>query len=100
MWRLLALIGAAAIGAATVFAAFQFHFVRTSHRWLMVPKQSADWREAYVDVRGWTLKEWSTHPKLSGDLIAAGYGEFVSRSGAEGLFRGLFDSFRDRGADE
>lgn len=94
MRRLIALILGVAIGGGGVFAAFQYHVVRTQEKWLVVRKQRADWRDAYVDVRGWTYREWGAHRELSSDLIAAGRGDLVTRSAADQLFRGLFDSFR------
>jgi hypothetical protein len=94
MRRLIALLFGVAIGGGCVFAAFQYHVVRTQDKWLVVRKQRADWRDAYVDVRGWTYREWGAHRALSNDLIAAGRGDLVTRSAADQLFRGLFDSFR------
>ncbi len=95
MRRLIAILLGAAIGGGGVFAAFYYHVVRTEKSWLIVPKQRLDWRDAYVDIRGWSHREWSTHRDLSQDLIAMGRGDLVSRSIADQLFRGLFDSFRE-----
>lgn len=95
MRRLIALLLGAAIGGAGVFAAFYYHVVRTEKTWLVVPKQRLDWRDAYVDVRGWTFREWSAHRELSQDVIAMGRGDLVSRSVTDQLFRGLFDKFRE-----
>lgn len=105
MRRLLAMMFAAAIGAGFVWALFQYHLVRTKHRWLVIPKKSADWHDAFVDTRDWTIKDWTAHPKLSANLVAAGYGELVSKaSGNElfngDLFRGLLEPFRNRGEHE
>jgi len=98
MRRLIALILGAAIGGGVVFGAFYYHIVRTDKTWLVVRKQRLDWRDAYVDVRGWSYREWSAHRDLSQDLIAIGRGDLVSRSVADQLFRGLFDTFREPAA--
>lgn len=92
MRRLLTLIVAAAIGGGTVFTAFQFHVVRTDKQVLFVRKSQADWHDAYVDVRGWTFREWGEHPTLSRNLLASGHSDVVRRSATDDLFRGLFDN--------
>lgn len=78
-----------------MYVAFQYHLVRTGKTFLVIPKQRADWHDAYVDIRGWSHHEWSAHRDLSNNLIAAGRGDLVSRSITDQLFRGLFDSFRE-----
>jgi hypothetical protein len=95
MRRLIALVLGAAIGGAVVFGSFYYHIVRTDKTWLIVPKQRLDWRDAYVDIRGWSHREWSNHRDLSNNLIVMGRGDLVARSVADQLFRGLFDSFRE-----
>ena len=94
MRRLIALLLGAAIGGGGVFAAFYYHLVRTDKTWLIVPKQRLDWHDAYVDIRGWSHREWTAHGELSRDLIVMGRGDLVGRSVADQLFRGLFDAFR------
>ena len=95
MRRLIAVFFGMAIGGGAVFAAFYYHLVRTEKTWLLVPRQRADWHDAYVDIRKWTNHEWSSHRELSQDLIAMGRGDLVHRSLTDQLFRGLFDSFRE-----
>jgi hypothetical protein len=95
MRRLIALIVGAAIGGGCVFAAFYFHIVRTDKTFLLVRKQRTDWHDAYVDIRGWSSREWSAHRDLSTDLTAMGRGDLVGRSVGDQLFRGLFDSFHE-----
>jgi hypothetical protein len=95
MRRLIAMIFGAAIGGGLVFASFNYHLVRSEKNWLIVRKQRADWHDAYVDVRGWTSREWGEHRELSQNLIASGRGDLVKRSFTDNLFRGLFDSFRE-----
>lgn len=92
MRRLLTLLIAAAVGGGAVFTAFQFHIVRTEQRVIFVRKPQADWHDAYVDVRGWTLHEWGEHPTLSRNLVTSGHGDVVRRSATGDLFRGLFDN--------
>src|SRR5262245_29356123 len=98
MRRLMALLTGIALGGATVYTAFQYHVVRTDKNFVVVPKERSDWHQAYVDVRGWTFREWEQHPVLVKNLTAAGHADLVARSAAGDLFRGLFD-FGDRGKE-
>lgn len=95
MRRLFAALLGMVVGGGLMFAAFQFHLVRTDKSVFIVRRQRTDWHDAYADVRGWTHHEWSEHRELSSDMIAAGRGEHVVRSIGDQLFRGLFDSFRE-----
>jgi hypothetical protein len=95
MRRVIAALLGAVLGCAGTFAAFQYHVVRTDKSILVVRRQRVDWHDTYADIRGWTHHDWGAHRELSNDLIAAGRGELVTRSVADELFRGLFDSFRE-----
>ena len=95
MRRLIAILLGVALGSGATFAAFQYHVVRSDTTYLIVRRQRADWHDAYADIRGWTAREWGNHRDLSSDLIASGRGDLVTRSVADELFRGLFDSFRE-----
>lgn len=95
MRRLIALLLGVAIGGGGVFAAFQYHLVRTDKSFVVVRRQRADWHDAYADIRGWTHREWGSHRELSSDMVASGRGDLVARSITDQLFRGLFDSFRE-----
>jgi hypothetical protein len=99
MRRLIALLLGVAIGGGLMFGAFQYHVLRTDKTFLFIRKQSADWHDAYVDIRGWTYRDWANHRVLSNNLIAAGRGDLVTRSVADQLFRGFFDPFREPSPD-
>lgn len=100
MRRILTWMIGMVVGGGVVFTAFQYHVVRTDQRFLVVPKQQSDWREAYVDVRGWSIQEWGEHARLSQNLVAAGHGDIVARSATDRLFRGFFNSFRESADEE
>ncbi|MBI3866882.1 MAG: hypothetical protein HY290_33800 [Planctomycetia bacterium] len=95
MRRIIAVLLGVAIGGAGMFAAFYYHLVRSDKGWVVVRKQRADWHDAYVDIRGWSTREWSNHRELSQNLVAGGRGDLVHRSITDHFFRGLFDSFRE-----
>lgn len=96
MRRLFAVMFGAFVGGGLVFAAFQYHVVRTDDRFLVVSKQQTTWREAYVDIRGWTARDWNAHRELGRDLVAAGHGQLVTRSTADGFFKDLLGGFREK----
>lgn len=95
MRRLLAILFGVLLGGGIVYAAFEYHVVRTKERFLLVRKQKSAWRDAYADVRAWTPREWTDHKELTRNLIADGYGEYVPRSPTENFFHDLFGGFRD-----
>jgi hypothetical protein len=95
MRRVIAVLFGMALGGGAVFGAFHYHLIRTNEGWLVVKRQKADWRDSYVDIRGWTYRDWPEHKALSHDLVAAGRGDLVARSMADQLFRGIFDPFRE-----
>lgn len=97
MRRLFAILLGVIVGGSAVFAAFQYHVIRAQNRWVVVKKQRADWHDAYVDVRGWSARDWNEHRELSGNVAAAGHGELLPAYGAGQFFRGLFDPLRSKG---
>lgn len=96
MRRLLAVAIGALLGGGVVFAAFQYHIVRTDDRFLLVGKQQATWHDAYVDIRGWTARDWNGHRELGRNLVAAGHSQVVTRSTTETFFKDLFGGLREK----
>lgn len=96
MRRLLAMSFGVLVGGGIVFAAFQYHVVRTTDKFLFVARRQAAWRDAYVDIRTWTPREWTEHSELAKDLIAAGQGSLVVRPSPEWFFQDLFGGLRDK----
>lgn len=68
-------------GMACVFGAFQFHVLKTERSYLLIPKRSAHLGDVYADVRGWQRKDWSEHPGLARDVVAAGHGDLIPAAG-------------------
>lgn len=87
MRRLLLLLSGALLGGAFVYAAFQYHVVRTADGVLLVPKTQAAFELPYRDIRDWSAADWAGHPALARAMIAAGHGEFVQSSITSGLIR-------------
>ncbi len=95
MRRLISLLLGVAIGCGLMFGAFQYHVVRTDKTFLFIRKQRSDWHDAYVDIRGWSYRDWGNHRDLSNNLIVGGRGDLVTRSMADQFFRGLFEPFHE-----
>lgn len=80
-----------AVGGGTVFAAFQWHFVRADDGWHVVRNSGSSLGECYADVRGWTAGEWTEHPRLATALVDAGKGDVVMRTSANGMLDRLMN---------
>jgi hypothetical protein len=61
-------------------AALSLHVVRgEGSRVIVLPKQSLDWRDIYVDTRGWTLDDVANHPAVVNRLIQNGKADVLQR---------------------
>ncbi|MFN8857039.1 MAG: hypothetical protein ACK50P_15850 [Planctomycetaceae bacterium] len=69
--KLLGVLLSVAFGAGLMACAYEFHVLRTAEGLEIVRKPSPDWHEAYVDVRGWSAREWAAHPRLAKNLALA-----------------------------
>lgn len=94
MRRIFTLCFGVVLGCGLMYMGFQYHLVRTSDEYLLVPKKQTALRDAYVDVRGWTHNDWKEHQELVRDLSAAGHGRIVSSSVAEDFIHDILGSFR------
>jgi len=96
MRRLFAVFFGMVAGGLLVFLAFNFYFVRTDQGWLYVQKDQTALADFYVDVRGWDIREWASHPKLAQALSEQGHGDVVKRQIVpEGILNDLL-MFRKR----
>ncbi|HEX3355448.1 MAG TPA: hypothetical protein VHS31_00605 [Tepidisphaeraceae bacterium] len=61
-------------------AALSLHVVRADGpRVIVLPKQSLDWRDIYVDTRNWTLDDVASHPAVVNRLIQNGKADVLQR---------------------
>jgi hypothetical protein len=51
-------------GAALMWAAMNYHLIRTRDGFAWVPKYRARLASTFVDVRQWGVTEWTEHPEL------------------------------------
>jgi len=69
IWRFI--VAVLLLGGWSV-AALSLHVVRTSDRWVVVPKNTIGVTDTYADARSWTLNDAASHPALVRRLIEAG----------------------------
>ncbi len=59
------------LGGALVYGSLCWHVLRTDDGYEFVRKTSGDFAETYVDVRDFSMSDWSTHKTLSADIVAS-----------------------------
>jgi len=78
--KLLGVLLSVAFGAGLMACAYEFHVLRTAEGLELIRKPSPDWHEAYVDVRGWSAREWAAHPRLVKNLALAKRADIMESS--------------------
>lgn len=79
-------------GAGLMAGAFSLHIVRADDGWHWVSNQDSHVTACYADVREWTAKDWSGHPRLAAALVEAGEGEIVIQSTARSVMGRLLNT--------
>jgi hypothetical protein len=86
-----------ATGVALCFGATNYHVVRAQDGFHLVHKQRARMAESYVDVRGFSVADWTNHSELAAELTAVNK-QYVmgtaATSAVEGGLSKLPDWFR------
>ena len=80
------------VGAVLVFGAQRYHIVRAKDGVYVVPKLSADFNEAYVDIREFGVSDWANHKELAAALVKAQYNHLLEDSAAESFHKGIQDA--------
>ena len=74
------LIGTA-LGAAAMFFSLQYHVVKTSTGFQVVPRSPQQGIGlAYADIRGWSPSQWADRPELARALMAHGSTDLIADS--------------------
>lgn len=82
------------IGGAAVFVGLKYHVVRADDGLHMIPKQQAEFREVYVDIREFGPQDWTRHPELAAAIVKAEKGELFQgavRQGVRDTIDGLLE---------
>ena len=77
MSRLPYLLLGAVMGAALVFVPLKYHVVRSSQGIHVVPKVAPEFAESYVDIRDFSPRDWTHHPRLALAIERAGHGDLL-----------------------
>lgn len=70
MNRIVTFLLGIATGVVMCFGATNYHIVRANDGFHLVHKQRSRMSEAYVDVRGFGVSDWSNRPELAAELVA------------------------------
>jgi hypothetical protein len=77
------------VGAGLLLAAMSYHVVRASDGVHVIAKKPARLNEIYVDIRSYSVAEWTNHPLLASDLVQANKQYLLGDSTAGALQQGL-----------
>ena len=64
MFGLYKFISGMVVGSVATLAALNFHLIRTTDSWAVVPKRHLALTDTYVDIRDWGLSDWTEHADL------------------------------------
>ena len=87
MGRIGTFVIGAVVGAVLIFGAQRYHLLRADDGFYVVPKLSATFEQAYVDVREFGVTDWVEHRELAAAIVKAKKDHLFQDSAA--------DSFRD-----
>ena len=82
------------LGGMIVFVGLKYHVVRASDGYHLIPKMSANFSEAYVDIREFTFADWDNHRPLAAAMVAAGEGDLLGESADQQLRSSLDTALR------
>jgi hypothetical protein len=72
-------------GAGLLQGATNYHIVRASDGFHIVPKQPARLAETYVDIRAFSMNDWAARPQLASALVQANQQQLLGNSAATTL---------------
>ena len=84
-WLLVGLV----IGGGAVYGAFNYHVLKTNEGFQLVPKQTANLVDTYVDIRAFTVADWTLHRQLAADIMAVEKGHLLGGAAGNTLESGL-----------
>jgi hypothetical protein len=97
MSRLATFIIGILIGGGLIYGALMHHLLHTSSGWELVPKSSATFDDAYLDVRAFTVADWTEHRELVAAIVASKKEHILGEAAQDGIEHGvmqLLDEFR------
>lgn len=85
MERITGFIFGVAIGFALCFFSLKYHLVQAEDGMHVVPKLSAQFSDAYVDIREFQVTDWEQHGSLAIALTQADMAYLVQKSASSSM---------------
>lgn len=85
------------VGIALTIGAQRYHVLNTDQGIQFVPKLVQGFGETYLDVREFTLDDWSRHKSVAAAVVHAGKESILRDGASETLVDGMDDVLRDLG---
>jgi hypothetical protein len=85
MERITGFIFGVVVGFVLCLASMTFHLVRAEDGWHVVPKISAQFADAYVDIREFQVGDWEQHGSLALALAHADKAYLMQKSASNTL---------------
>lgn len=79
----------AVIGGVLVFGVVRFHLVRANEGFHLVPRLDSGLSDVYVDIRLFSLTDWSNHRTLAAAIIRANKDHLLQDSATQSFREGL-----------
>lgn len=99
MGKLGSFIVGVAVGGVACYTGLKYHVVRAEDGFHFIPKLQAQFDEAYVDIRQFTITDWNEHRGLAVALTQSDKAYLMQdsanesfRQSVDGVLKGLFPS--------
>jgi hypothetical protein len=95
MRRFWTFVSGIVVGGVVVFAAMNYHIIRTKDGLHVVPKIDAQLALTYADIRNFTVADWAKNSELAAALMSAQRRDLVD-SAIENSLDNSVDKWLDR----
>jgi len=99
MQRLTTFLMGMVAGGVLLYSALHYHLIRANDGLHLVPKLDQKLAATYVDIRSFTVADWTKHPEVAAALMKANQGQLMQGSATDALRSGmnqLFDRVEQR----
>jgi hypothetical protein len=77
------------VGAVLLHVATNYHIVRSTEGVHFVIKRPARLSESFVDIRGFSVTDWTAHPQLAAALVQANKQRLLGESATDAIHQSL-----------
>jgi hypothetical protein len=89
MSRLWSFLLGVVVGAALLHMAMNYHLVRSNDGFHLIAKRPARLSETFVDIRSFSMADWTARPQLASALAQANKQHLLGDSAAEALHQSV-----------